>query len=152
MTVFQKFVVNVECAIECDERFLLIRRPQGVHAEGLLSFPGGKFEEKDGNGCDDVLIQAAKREVYEEVGLEIPEDAFEYVTSSCFVDSKNPSNMVVDMIFHCKLPSIPEELNVSKREVPEYFWLTIDECRSAENCPEWLLRYLVAIAYQKEGI
>jgi hypothetical protein len=33
----------VECAIEHDSKFLVIKRPQGVHAGGMLAFPGGKL-------------------------------------------------------------------------------------------------------------
>ena len=35
----------VEVAIEHDEKFLIIKRPEGKHAGGLLAFPGGKVEE-----------------------------------------------------------------------------------------------------------
>ncbi len=39
-----KFIAVVECAIEYQGKFMIIERPQGGHAEGLLSFPGGKVE------------------------------------------------------------------------------------------------------------
>lgn len=37
----------VEVAIEHDSKFLIIKRPEGSHAGGLLSFPGGKVKEID---------------------------------------------------------------------------------------------------------
>ena len=37
-----KFAVVVDCVIEKDGKFLLIRRPMGVHGEGLLALLGGK--------------------------------------------------------------------------------------------------------------
>lgn len=60
----------VEVAIEHDSKFLIIKRPEGKHAGGLLSFPGGKVEEIDEQNEWDILRLAAKREIYEEVGLE----------------------------------------------------------------------------------
>ncbi len=81
-----KFIVVVECAIEHEGRFLVIQRPIGKHAEGLLSFPGGKFETTDGNESRDALLHAVKREVFEEVGLKL-QDPINYVTSSYFIDS-----------------------------------------------------------------
>ena len=137
----QKFVVCVECAIKSGDKFLIIQRPQGVHAEGLLAFPGGKFELEDANPSQDVLIQAVKREVYEEVGIKL-EGPIYYVTSSCFPDSKKEGDIVVDMIFYSQIGEIPKKLNVSEREVAEYHWLRLDECKLKSNCPEWLVRYL----------
>lgn len=65
------FIVATECAIEYQNKFLIIKRPQGVHAEGLLAFPGGKFELSDRESAGDVVKQAIKREVFEEVGLRL---------------------------------------------------------------------------------
>jgi 8-oxo-dGTP pyrophosphatase MutT (NUDIX family) len=65
-----KFYLNiVEVAIEHDEKFLIIKRPEGNHAGGLLAFPGGKVEEIDEQNEWDILRLAAKRETLEEVGL-----------------------------------------------------------------------------------
>lgn len=138
-----KYMVVVECAIEHNGKFLIIKRPMGTHAEGLLSFPGGKFENADGLNSPDALVQAAKREVFEEVGLEIL-DPLHYVTSSFFTDSKTGEN-IVDTIFHCKLDKSKVELKISEREVVEYYWLTLDEVQSKENCPEWLVTYLMEV-------
>ena len=35
----------VEVAIEHDEKFLIIKRPEGKHAGGLLSFPGVRLKK-----------------------------------------------------------------------------------------------------------
>ena len=138
--MFTKFVVVVECAIEYKNKYLIIKRPMGTHAEGLLSFPGGKFEVSDALNNPDALQQAAKREVFEEVGLDI-RDPMRYVTSSCFVDSKTGES-VVDIIFHCQLDKTKVELKISEREVAECFWLSFEEIISKDNCPEWLVGYL----------
>jgi len=134
----ERFLVAVECAIEFDDKFLFIRRPKGVHAEGLLSFPGGKVEYDDGAGNQSILIQALKREVLEEVGLNL-KDPIHFLTSSYFVDNKGTH--VLDVIFHCKLKNSSPEVKPSPREVPEYYWLTISELMDQENAPSWLKHY-----------
>ena len=129
----------VEVAIEHNSKFLIIKRPEGKHAGGLLSFPGGKVEEIDEHNEWDILRLAAKREIYEEVGLEL-EDNLNYITSNYFVDSHGIH--VIDTIFHCKIDKTPLNISASQREVPEYYWMTTEEINSANNSPEWLKRYI----------
>jgi len=135
------FVVVVECIIEYEEKFLLIKRPQGVHAGGLLAFPGGKIEAQDGAHHADVLVGAVKREVLEEVGLELI-DPIQYATSNYFVDSRNEP--VVDVVFYTRLSKTKAVVKASEREVPEYYWMTADEISAHDNAPVWVKRYLSA--------
>lgn len=137
------FIVATECAIEHDGKFLIIKRPQGVHASGLLSFPGGKFEASDAIGNEDAAKQAVKREVLEEVGLDLI-DPINYVRTSCFPDDKN-GKQVLDIIYHCKLEKTKIKVTPSKREVPEYYWLTHEEIINKPNCPTWLKSYMKSI-------
>jgi len=46
-----------------DNRFLLLKRPEGVHQGGLWSLPGGKVE------ANETPFAAARRELAEETGL-----------------------------------------------------------------------------------
>lgn len=135
----EKFLVIVECAIEFEGKFLFIKRPKGVHAEGLLAFPGGKVECDDGGENRNILIQAIKREVLEEVGLDLT-DPIHFLTSSYFVDSHNAQ--VLDVIFHCKIKNSSIEIKPSQREVPEYYWLTLSEALNHEKAPVWLKQYI----------
>lgn len=137
-----RFLVIVECAIEQEGRFLLIKRPAGVHAEGLLAFPGGKVEIEDGAGTNNILVQAVKREVLEEVGLDLI-DPLQFITSSYFIDSFQEP--VLDAIFHCKLQKTVLEIKASAREVPEYYWLSYEEILTHENSPVWLKQYMSCI-------
>lgn len=131
-----KLYLNVvEVAIEHDEKFLIIKRPEGKHAGGLLSFPGGKVEEIDEQNEWDILRLAAKREILEEVGLDL-KDELRYIISNYFVDSIGAH--VIDSIFHCKIEKTDLTVNASAREVPEYYWLTEEEINKAHNAPEWL--------------
>ncbi len=49
---------------------------------------------------------------------------------------------MVDVIFHCVINHRPVGLEVSIDEVADYSWLTYDEIINANNCPEWLVKYL----------
>ena len=51
--------------IHRDGRFLISRRPPGVHLEGLWEFPGGKVRQGE------EPADAVRREVLEEGGLEL---------------------------------------------------------------------------------
>jgi len=135
----EQFLVVVECAIELQNKFLFIKRPKGVHAAGLLAFPGGKVEYGDGGENRDILMQAIKREVLEEVGLDLI-DPINFLTSSCFIDSHN--TQVLDVIFHCRIRNSCAEVKPSLREVPEYYWLTASEAMNHKNTPIWLQHYI----------
>ena len=93
-----KYVVNVEAAVLVRGRYLMIvRGAEESHAPGALSLPGGKVE---GTGSlDDVLEAALRREILEELGMEVHPDV-EYVESKLFVaDDGEP---VVDVVFLCR--------------------------------------------------
>lgn len=136
------FLSIVECAIEHEGRYLIIKRPDGVHAGGLLAFPGGKVDYEDGDDNQDVLLRAALREVKEEVGLDLI-DPVHYAASSYFNDSHGEH--VLDIIFYCRLDQTTIDVIPSEKEVPEYFWLTADEINAHPLAPEWLKRYLSII-------
>ena len=141
----QKFVVVVECAIEFDGKFLLIKRPNGVHAGGLLAFPGGKVDYQDGGETVDILLQAVKREILEEVGLKLT-DPINFITSNhYFVDKDH----VLDAIFYCKIENSAVKIIPSAREVPEYYWLTTNEILAHSNTPKWLKHYISCIGTWK---
>src|SRR3974390_3407356 len=118
------FTAGVECIIEFKGRFFLIRRPAGVNAGGCLSFVGGGVEISDGDNHQDALSCAAIREVREEVGL-ILKDPVRFVPSNIFVDSGG--KLVLNTIFHCELKKATAVVIPSPREVPEYFWMTLEE-------------------------
>ena len=135
-----KLYLNVvEVAIEKDGKFLIIKRPEGKHAGGLLSFPGGKVEEIDGQNEGDILRVAARREILEEVGLDLKDD-LKYITSNYFVGSDG--SHVIDTIFHCKIEKTDFNIDASAREVAQYYLLTREEINKAHNAPEWLKKYV----------
>ena len=136
-----KLYLNVvEVAIEHDEKFLIIKRPEGKHAGGLLCFPGGKVDELDEKNEWDMLRAAAKREILEEVGLEL-KDGLTYITSNYFVLSDNAH--AIDSLFHCKIEKTTLNIVASTREVSEYYWLTPEEINNAPNAGEWLKKQIL---------
>jgi 8-oxo-dGTP pyrophosphatase MutT (NUDIX family) len=136
-----KYVVIVECALELNGRFLIIKRPEDKEAVGLLAFPGGKVESKDHNDAEsrDAILNAVKREIFEEIGINIF-DPIRYVVSNHF-KSSNGSECLI-LVFHCVLNKTNPIANPSAREVPEYYWLTTEEINQAPNSPVWLKEYL----------
>ncbi len=137
----KKYLVVVECAIEYENKFLIIQRPLNKHAGGLLSFPGGKVEAKDEIHDFDILRSAAKREICEEVGIILNEN-LRYITSNYFIDIYG--NHVINSLFHCILDVSPQVI-ASKCEVSKYFWMTYNEINLSHNTPEWLKRYIMLI-------
>jgi 8-oxo-dGTP diphosphatase len=70
-----KYIVNVEGAIVRGEKYLMIVRGQGeTHAGGTLSFVGGKLEITETSS--DVLEAALRREIMEEVGVQVSEMSY----------------------------------------------------------------------------
>jgi 8-oxo-dGTP pyrophosphatase MutT (NUDIX family) len=143
-----KFIVVSECAIEYKNKFLIIKRPKAAHAGGLLSFPGGKFEVTDADNSTDAVKSGVRREVLEEVGIDLL-DPIHYIRTNYFLsDSGEP---VVIIIYHCKLEKTPIIVTPSPREVAEYYWLSNEEIKEKDNCPHWLKNYLESIKPSAEG-
>lgn len=124
----QLFVVNTQCAVLCDERFLMIVRGHGVsNRPGVLAFPGGKVELED--GPVDVLESAARREVLEETGVTVSSD-LQYVRSKTF-DLKD-GTPVVDVLFLGEyVKGEPQITDLD--EVADIRWMTADEILAHER-------------------
>ncbi|MCW3842286.1 NUDIX domain-containing protein [Micromonospora yasonensis] len=129
------FVVNVEVFLHRDGRWLLIRRSaREDHAPGLLSGVGGKVEPA-GDG-DDVLAETARREVAEEVGVDLTGVTLSYVESRAFTtDDGDP---VVNVVFAGPLPAEAEPAVASPEEVAGLVWVTLAEAEADATCPPWI--------------
>lgn len=132
-----KVIVNIEGAILKDGRYLLVvRGEQKDHAPGALTLVGGKVELFQNPNQDDVLENTLRREIMEEVTIEI-EDEMEYVESVGFAtDSGEP---VVDVIFLCKYRSGTPGIG-DKKEVAALHWMTPQEIIKSMKVPEWTRR------------
>jgi 8-oxo-dGTP diphosphatase len=126
------FIVNVEGAIYKNEKWLLIKRSEKEeHAGGTLSLVGGKVD-KEGNTTD-ILERALKREILEEVGVEVTN--LRYVNSSSFVTDKGIH--VVDIVFLCEHQS-GEAFAKSPDEVDDVVWLTTSQILEDRTLPPYL--------------
>jgi ADP-ribose pyrophosphatase YjhB (NUDIX family) len=129
------YVVNVEAAILRDGRYLMIvRGEQESHAPGVLTLVGGKVENA-GNE-DDILEETLRREITEEVAVEI-EDGVEYIESKAFVaDDGEP---VVDIVFLCRYKSGTPTI-ADPGEVAALQWMAPEEILAHPKVPEWTRR------------
>ncbi len=126
------YIVNVEAAIYHDDKWLIITRSQKEkHAGGTLALVGGKVETQDiGN---DILEKTLKREILEEVGIEIYDD-MQYVKSSFFITQEGQP--VVDIVFLCKYKQgepralIPDELSAVE-------WMSTHDILKNGAVPVW---------------
>lgn len=57
-------VAVVAAVVEVDGAFLVTRRPEGAHLEGLWEFPGGKIDPGESHA------EALRREIREELGTD----------------------------------------------------------------------------------
>jgi len=129
-------IVNVEGAVLKDNQLLIATRSeQEDHAGGVLSFIGGKVEFED--FADDPILSTLKREILEEVGVDICNPR--YLTSTGFTTDKGET--VVNLVYLCDWQAgDPQPLE--PEEVAEVDWMTIEAIRTHEKTPPWLLDYV----------
>jgi 8-oxo-dGTP diphosphatase len=125
-----KYIVNVEGAIARDGQYLMIVRGEEEYAPGGLTLPGGKVE---GAGrANDVLEETLRREIAEEVGLEV-HDEMAYVRSSGFVAVGHP---VVDVVFLCRYKS-GTAFAADPGEVAAVRWMAFAEAIAHRETAPW---------------
>ena len=124
------YIVNVEGAIVKDGQYLMVVRGEEEYAPGGLNFPGGKVEGM--NDADDVLEETLRREIAEEVGLEVHTEVA-YLRSSAFVAEGDP---VVDVVFLCRWKS-GQAFAADPGEVAAVRWMTAAEAIAHPETPPW---------------
>jgi 8-oxo-dGTP diphosphatase len=125
-----RYIVNVEGAIVKDGRYLMVVGGEEEYAPGGLSFPGGKVE--GAGSADDVLEETLRREIAEEVGLEVHAE-MGYVRSSAFLAEGDP---VADVVFLCRWQS-GEAVAADLAEVAAVRWMTAAEAIAHPDTPPW---------------
>jgi mutator protein MutT len=112
-------MVVVAAVVERDRRFLVTRRPDGVHLEGRWEFPGGKLEPGESH------TDALRREIREELDAEVA------VGTKILAASHRYSDRTVELHFYaCGLCGEPVP-----RLGQELRWVTRDEMRALSFPP-----------------
>lgn len=132
-------VVIASAAILRGEQYLIARRSE--HEEeypGVLSFVSGTIEPQD-ISQPDVLHAMLRREIREEVGVEVAD--FRYATSGVFESTSG--TIVLNIVFLCHYTG-GEPRAVDLLEVSDVLWMTAAEFLAHPDCPEWNQRYMQA--------
>ncbi|MDR2812771.1 MAG: NUDIX hydrolase [Puniceicoccales bacterium] len=145
------FICKSRILIEYLGKFLLLERQFGDHTMFIL--PGGKVEpfdetqsgivrqlNDDGKerNYDDVLLNTIRREVYEELKINLPH-IIDYFGSTFFINTQK--ERVIDVVFYTKLQEHPEVV-VDGNEVKSFVWMDQKEIFASKQVHDWLKRAL----------
>ncbi len=135
----QFHIVAVKAWVKKGDKYLLARRGMDeVHMPGVWSIPGGKVDDDD--ETVNILQETLKREVLEEVGVEIT-DEIDLVYNNTFKRSDGSS--VVGLTFLCHWKSGEAE---PLEETLEVGWFTLDELLKMEDVEDFLKREIGALS------
>lgn len=121
-----------------DGKYLIAKRAEYEKAfPGFWTVPGGKLEQKDykekkqdtdAGQWYNIVEDLLRREVMEEVGLEI--DKIQYLTSLTFIRPDNIPAFVLSMFAAYK----SGEVNLGEG-ITDYAWVTLEEAKSYRLIP-----------------
>ncbi|MEW1724584.1 NUDIX domain-containing protein [Streptomyces sp. NPDC093109] len=132
-----KYAINVDVALRRGAEWLLIVRGLNEeHAAGQLSLVGGTVDADAPGG--DVLSDTARREVLEEIGVDLAGADLSYAESVFFVtDSGNP---VINVVLAAQMPPDAQPVVASPEEVADIRWVTLPDLEQDGSCPPWTLQ------------
>lgn len=122
--------VVITAIIVKDGRYLITRRsPNKKRFPGMWTVPGGRLETEDYTTLPkdtehywyNVLEQVIKREVKEEVGLDM--ENIEYVTSLATVHADGAPSLVISCMADWKAG----EIRLQEDETDQFAWVTLEE-------------------------
>lgn len=129
------FVVNVEGAVyRGDEWLMIVRSEEEAHAAGTLSMVGGTVEHTDAN--DETLENALRRELMEEVGIEVGAK-MTYVESKYFVS--DIGKYVLDIVLLCEYKS-GTPTAIDPAEVADIKWMKTNAIVDYDQTPPWIVQ------------
>lgn len=125
------FIVNVEVAVIREGRYLaIVRAGMESFGAGWLGFPGGKVDI--GDSGQRTLEETARREVREEVGINLDEPIV-YVESHTFAIVATP---VLDVVMLAR-SSTGEPFPASPDEVAGVEWMPYETFMSDPRAQTW---------------
>ena len=111
-------------------------RAAGVDdAAGQLGLVGGHVEDS-APAAPGVLEATARREAYEEVGLDLADVALTYLESELFTTDAGVGQVTVS--FLAAAPEDQEPVVADPVELTAVGWWTPDEAAADDRCPVWL--------------
>lgn len=127
--------VAITAIIVKDGRYLITKRSKNKKRfPGMWTVPGGKMETSDylklpkdtKHYWYNVLERTLKREVSEEVGLEI--DNIEYITSLATVHEDGSPSLVIS----CIADYVSGEVRLQEGETEDFVWVSLTEAKNYE--------------------
>lgn len=119
----KKTIKVVGCIVRLEDKILLLYRSAKETEPSLWGIPAGKTEEGE------TELQTVGRELYEETGLRLPEENFEYLGHLPI----EYDTFIVDFpIFTVNLNEEPQ-ITLTPREHIDYKWLTPKEVIELPN-------------------
>jgi 8-oxo-dGTP pyrophosphatase MutT (NUDIX family) len=131
--LYKLFEIVITAIIVKDEKYLITQRSmQKKRFPGMWTVPGGHLETYDyenlpkdtENYWYNVLEKTLRREVMEEVGIEI--NNIEYITSLATVHGdKNPS-----LVISCLADYVSGDVRLQEGETDAFEWVSLEESKN----------------------
>lgn len=124
-----------------DDRWLLsVRAPDIDYLPGSIGLIGGHVELSD--STEGVLESTARRELWEETGVDLAEVPLTYVSSTLFLIGQDDQHVSVTFVAEAPPGARPE---VRSDELSEVGWWSVEELRSDPRTPPWLPALLTEV-------
>ena len=117
-----------------DTWLLVVRAPKVAYAPNMIGMIGGHVDVARPQA--DVLEATARREVAEEVGLDLSELRLRYLESEFFLTDAGERQITVT--FTAQAPAKIEPYVNAPEELVEVGWWTLDDLEADPRCPSWL--------------
>jgi 8-oxo-dGTP pyrophosphatase MutT (NUDIX family) len=129
------YAVTVCVLIHRGSSFLLVVRAPGVaYAPNMIGMIGGHVDVSDPE--PNVLEATGRREVAEEVGLDLAGVPLTYLESEFFITDGGERQMTVT--FSAQAPPGDEPHVNAPDELAEVGWWTLNDLEADSRCPPWL--------------
>jgi 8-oxo-dGTP pyrophosphatase MutT (NUDIX family) len=129
------YAVTVCVLIHCGNSWLLVVRAPGVgYAPNMIGMIGGHVDVTDPEA--DVLEATARREVAEEVGLDLSGVPLTYLESEFFITDGGEQQVTVT--FSAPARSDDEPYVNAPDELAEVGWWRLNDLEADPRCPTWL--------------
>jgi 8-oxo-dGTP diphosphatase len=135
----ESYAVTVCVLIQRGDRWLLVvRAPDVAYAPNMIGMIGGHVDVT--RPLADVLEATARREVAEEVGLDLSAVALRYLESEFFITDRGERQITVT--FTASAFTEAEPYINAPDELVEVGWWTLDDLEGDPRCPSWLPRLI----------